>query len=118
VRNRFTVTIHDAEFNRALHHWAAKTNQGIENATAQLATEAFRNIQLRTPVDTGNAKKSWRMRKLGRLTWIIQTAVDYMIHLEYGHSKQAPGGMVRITIDELRDAVLKIYRAAQTWKFP
>ena len=35
--------------------------------------------------------------------WIeIINGVDYIIYLEYGHSKQAPYGMVRVSMRELR----------------
>ncbi len=68
----------------------------------QICFDALRRIQDRTPVDTGNAKAGWR------LTFTVDTdtqvkasitnGVTYVIYLEYGWSKQAPRGMVRITM--------------------
>ncbi len=37
------------------------------------------------------------MLKAGGTTWIVNN-LAYAIPLEYGHSKQAPAGMVRITV--------------------
>jgi hypothetical protein len=49
-----------------------------------------------TPVDTGHAQRGWRRRKQG-----VLNNVDYITHLEDGHSKQAPSGIARPTIKEI-----------------
>lgn len=38
-------------------------------------------------------------------TWIVSNSLPYAKRLEYGWSKQAPAGMVRLTAQELPDAI-------------
>lgn len=96
-----------------------------------LTLEAHRRVVMRTPVDTGRARGNWQVsiglpargvlgsrdrsgaatvsRGLGTIkridgtldSWVVNNVV-YIRALEYGHSKQAPNGMVRVTIEELR----------------
>ena len=88
--------------------------------------EAERRIIMRTPVRTGRAKNSWHTVKgnepdafqytdnegnafdgaLGLPAgdpWeaVVGSNVVYMIALEAGHSRQAPNGMVAITLAEI-----------------
>jgi len=43
----------------------------------------------------------------GREQWVeIINGVEYVIYLEYGHSQQAPYGMVRLSMREIRGAQL------------
>lgn len=94
-----------------------------------IVLECHRRVVLRTPVDTGRAKGNWQIGNdmptvsLNRLdptgsaaiaeaiafaqtltledvTWIINNLV-YIRSLEYGHSSQAPDGMVGVTAAEV-----------------
>jgi hypothetical protein len=49
-----------------------------------------------TPVDTGTARRGWRRKKQD-----VLNNVEYITHLEDGHSKQAPSGIARPTIKEI-----------------
>lgn len=49
-----------------------------------------------TPVDTGRARRGWRRKKQD-----VLNNVEYITHLEDGHSKQAPSGIARPTIKEI-----------------
>lgn len=40
--------------------------------------------------------------------WFIFNPVPYALALEYGHSKQAPGGMYRLAIERYRPVVAKV----------
>jgi hypothetical protein len=88
-------------------------------------------IQTKTPVDTGRARASWhavlpntsqdsftysdRQGKkfdgtlpntgTGPMDTVVGSNVEYMIFLEAGHSKQAPSGMVALSLSELRGAL-------------
>lgn len=103
----------------------AKAAPGI--VVRKAALEIHRDIVLGTPVDTGRARASWGvgLNRYGDLTvttvdkdgtktihraaaalasyrpgdsiW-IGSALPYIVPLEYGHSRQAPAGMVRIAI--------------------
>ena len=66
------------------------------------ANEALARIMNKTPVDTGRARAGWRVAKTGKLKFTVFNTVHYIIYLEFGHSKQAPRGMVAITIQELK----------------
>ena len=77
----------------------AKYDKRID-ALVDVVDEAASEIQIRTPVDTGVARKGWKRTEAdGYIYWT--NGVDYIRALEYGHSKQAPRGMVRITLAEL-----------------
>lgn len=70
-----------------------------------MALEAFVRIKNRTPVDVGFARAGWRI-KVEKWTkdWIVVdmwNEVHYIIFLEYGWSKQAPMGMMRVTLEEM-----------------
>lgn len=97
--------------------------------------EAIRRVTLRTPVRTGRARGNWfpsgdtpshekdeaiRDRSgalsIGRSvefasrvragrSYFIMNNLSYIAALEYGSSKQAPQGMVRVTAAELRGLV-------------
>jgi hypothetical protein len=46
-------------------------------------------------------------------TAYITNSLPYAIHLEFGHSQQAPGGMVRITVARFQQIVLEAIRNNQ-----
>lgn len=87
-----------------------------------VALELFTKIQQKTPVDTGEARRSWTFQAIPE-GYVISTHVPYMPVLEYGlymtladdatgsmretsktidgFSKQAPKGFVRLSIKEV-----------------
>lgn len=68
-----------------------------------LCNEIFDLIVSRTPVDTGNCQAAWQIYFSDENTCEISNSVDYVSYLEDGWSKQAPNGMVQITLDEISD---------------
>ena len=70
-----------------------------------LALEAFNRMRARTPVDTGFAKAGWRiLSEKWTKDWIvvdIWNEVNYIIFLEFGWSKKAPLGMMRVTLEQM-----------------
>lgn len=103
-----------------------------------LSLEALRGVVLGTPVDAGRARGNWqvtqdvpaagfdaeRKDKAGNetiqqgsaevgnakpftISWITNN-VPYIEPLENGHSKQAPHGMARLTIERLRRFVGRV----------
>ena len=77
----------------------AKYDKRVD-ALIDVADEAGAEVQVRTPVDTGEARKGWKRAVVGDYIYWTN-GVDYIRRLEYGHSKQAPNGMVRITLADL-----------------
>lgn len=77
------------------------------------AVETYKRIKRRTPIDTGRARAGWLLddasvyhyRGATRVRIKITNAVPYVRYLEYGWSKQAPAGMVRISLLELEQRV-------------
>jgi hypothetical protein len=72
-----------------------------EKQARLLANDIFRGVKDLTPVDTGKAKRGWRLLRR-RFGFIINNSVKYVPYLERGHSKQAPRGMVKPTLERLR----------------
>lgn len=122
-------------FQADLLKWAKKTVKKCENIGPMIALELFSKIVQYTPVDTGRARANWQIGgslgsssvnlydasgqgtvKYGAdiissldsgasVIWIFNNLV-YILPLEYGHSNQAPNGMVRRAISEF-GAILK-----------
>lgn len=81
-----------------------------------VALELFTKIQQKTPVDTGEARRSWTFQPIPD-GYLISTPIPYMPALEYGlypnppkggkgktidgFSKQAPKGFARLSIKEV-----------------
>lgn len=61
----------------------------------------------RTPIDTGQAKRSWGMApNTDDLDSKMEVSVrshtaEYIVALEYGHSRQAPAGMLRVSMRDI-----------------
>lgn len=95
--------------------------ESIKGSIADSVAQLYKEIVDRTPVDTGEAHRSWEINygfgfnkaaatfqgkqqsvidkdryQLGT-TIEIRNELPYMQRLEYGWSKQAPKGMVRIS---------------------
>lgn len=104
----------------------------VDDFLRALTLETDRRLVLRTPVDKGRARGNWnitmgapdfsttdRVNKAGipatpghvkallgsniRRSIFIVNGLPYVPRLEFGWSKQAPNGMVRITAAEMRE---------------
>lgn len=105
--------------------------------TEKLAFDLHSKITRRTPVDTGRARHSWQVQEgspnstvapenptgppldvspfpegkiSGQAPVYITNALDYVVYLEAGTSRQAPAGMVKLAILEVQaeaNAILK-----------
>jgi hypothetical protein len=103
----------------------------VKLAIQKITMEAFKRVVLRTPVDTGRARANWSVSEGSPVTYSVsendksgtatlRKASDgveawectgsiflannlaYIAPLEFGHSGQAPNGMVRITVAEMQ----------------
>lgn len=99
-------------FSVDITKFVKKTNGNADKVMRKIVFDLTRNIIKRTPVDTGRARAAWQVGrslptsgKGSQSTgWIhagdvvyIANNVEYILALEYGHSTQAPHGMMRIT---------------------
>ena len=62
-------------------------------------------VQSLTPVDTGRARAGWMLENKKENEIVVLNNVNYIIYLEHGHSRQAPSGMTRITIEEIKGKI-------------
>ena len=104
-----------------------RVNNRMDTVIRKSTIELFGRVVKMTPVDTARAKGNWQctvgspatdeidrldksgstvmaevkqnVPKAGNVVWLANN-VPYIRALEYGHSKQAPEGMVRIAVAE------------------
>jgi len=116
-------------FNSDLKRFAKSTDVALDMAVRKIAFDAFGMITKKTPVDTGRARANWNVsvdsvdRSVDEEATKIQTpdinkgdglkpifivnSLDYIQDLENGMpdgSRQAPDGMVAVTMNELRNS--------------
>lgn len=127
-----------------LHKWADKIEANVDDLAKNLAFSAFEGVTQRSPVDTGRFKGSWQIKQgspnlrvlpegshstSGQgeprkvqgvaesepgLPWFITNNLDYGPALEDGNSRQAPNGMVKLTMADLKRFVRQEVRKLQT----
>jgi hypothetical protein len=122
------------QFSLSIEKFVAKAGANIDAVIKKVSLDMFRSIVLMSPVDTGRFRANWQIQidavprgtlqlddKLGTATITREAAklagvragdvvyfannLPYAIPLEYGHSKQAPGGMVRLTVQRFQTLV-------------
>lgn len=113
--------------------WAQRAQDKLALAVRKIAIDAFTRIVIRSPVDTGRFRGNWQVsienipsgssdtgKSEGEVIGEINSVVGqmrvgqsiffvnnlpYARRLEYGWSKQAPNGMVRLTVQEFQPIV-------------
>lgn len=112
------------QFNVDLEKFAQKLGLLKSTVYQRMALEIWNSITKRAPVDTGRARSSFNLAIGapdptvpppgtygepsppnvagidGNEVVFITSNLDYIEPLENGHSKQAPGGMVFISVNE------------------
>jgi len=125
-----------AEFALSLAGFAEKAAANVSQVVRKVSLSAMTDVVLRSPVDTGRFRANWNtsiggmdastasppdksgQAAIARGTAHLATAdglqdifitnsLPYAIPLEYGHSKQAPAGMVRITVTQRQAFISK-----------
>ena len=119
-------------FSLDIGAWVEKAKDRADLVVRKVALDLSTKIILKTPVKSGRARGHWGLgvnaihygsgidksgsATIAQVSTTIQGAkagdriylannLPYIGRLEYGHSKQAPSGMVRTTIDEFQAAV-------------
>jgi hypothetical protein len=117
-------------YKQVLKKTERETHQRLNKALQNTAIEGINRLVDRTPVDTGAAKFHWFMRlvpdekfdptrvdpsgeqpkkgakrtaklfRIGQIVYLVNSA-PYFKYLEHGSSKQAPQGVVAITLAEM-----------------
>lgn len=123
-------------FELDIQRFVDKAKGNVDLVIRKIALDMFKRVIMKSPVDTGRFKGNWQVAigsmpagtleiddKTGAATISKVTAATlglsagqtiylvnnlaYARRLEYGHSKQAPSGMVRITVQEFPGVVNK-----------
>jgi hypothetical protein len=126
-------------FAEDISKWTAKTQAKVETAVRKIALDVFTEVILMSPVDTGRFRGNWQVAigsiptgtleiddKAGTATIAKADAVvlglepgqtiylvnnlPYAIPLEMGSSDQAPGGMIRLTVQRWKPIVEAVGR--------
>jgi len=67
----------------------------------EVADEAFKKAKSNTPIKTGNARRNWT-KSVTAKDAVIQNRVPYIERLEAGASRQAPKGILKPTLTEIK----------------
>lgn len=125
------------KFSLDLRKFVQKAQGNADQVVRKVALDVFRGVVLKTPVDTGRARGSWGLgvntlepgpherfdpegaaaigEALAKLQGVkaggvifVASNLSYINELEFNHhSKQAPNGMVRITVMEYQTFINK-----------
>lgn len=123
-----------AEFNGQIEAFMSEQEENLRQFVVKIGFEALKRVVQKTPVDTGRARGNWQVsvgqpietvrderdKRGGRTisegfdvmdaqaqpygVVYISNNVDYIGPLEDGSSKQAPEGMVAVTVAEIEAA--------------
>lgn len=128
-----------ASFADQVAAFTTKTEAKIEIAIRKIALDVFREVIMMSPVDTGRFRGNWQVAigamptgtvelddkagtatlekaqaeamglKAGETIFLINN-LPYARALEYGLSQQAPGGMIRLTVQRWKPIVEAVGR--------
>lgn len=127
-------------FSLQVERWSNNAKAKADLIVRKLALDMFTRVVLRSPVDTGRFRGNWQVRigsvptgvldkvdksgniaisninsealsfKAGQVIYLVNN-LPYARRLEHGWSKQAPAGMVKITVQEFKPIVDQLARA-------
>lgn len=124
------------QFSIDVSAWCAQVPKDADKIYRKVCIEVSRGVIMMSPVDEGRFRGNWqaaigsppsqpieRKDKSGGvtvadavsvaaqlrtgMTFFLVNNLPYALPLEYGHSKQAPAGMVRVTVARWQDIVSK-----------
>ena len=72
-------------FIRTLNNASNNFDMEAEKSLGRVASRLINKVKLKTPVDSGVLRRSWRAKKDGELARVIYNNVHYAPHIEYGH---------------------------------
>ncbi|RTL09101.1 MAG: HK97 gp10 family phage protein [Acidimicrobiia bacterium] len=120
-----------ARWSIPLDRFAEQKKDDLRDVVRKITFDVFRRVVLRSPVDTGRFRANWNVTfgapsyttsasteqgrglneaakaltlPVGGVCW-LSNGLPYAQRLEYGWSKQAPAGMVRVTVAEFDSIV-------------
>lgn len=125
-----------SSFELQIGQFVQRAKGNVDLVFRKVSLDVFKRVVMKSPVLTGRFKGNWQVAigsapegvltiddKAGTATIAkitaatlglkagqvihLQNNLEYSIPLEYGHSKQAPAGMVRTTVQEFNAIVNK-----------
>ena len=72
-------------FIRTLNNANNNFDEEVEKSLSSISQKLIAKVKLKTPVDSGTLRRSWRVKKEGDLARIIYNNIHYAPHIEYGH---------------------------------
>lgn len=116
------------EFGQALSNLGERVGNNAQQVFKKAVFMFLQQVAMRTPVDTGRARAGWQLTADNTSDYVpppgdysdydisaipnvpnavsfycISNNVEYILALEDGHSKQAPAGMIALTMAEFAD---------------
>ena len=82
----------------------------VEQMVRQISQDLFDTVKRFTPVRSGRAKRSWRIRKERKYSYEVSNRVPYIDRLDQGYSKQARGGITRPATTEVLNRARRRFR--------
>lgn len=116
-------------FTLDIQRFVDKAKGNLDLVVRKVSLDLFKRVIMKSPVDTGRFKGNWQVAigsipagvlevndkdgtatisrvtaeamnlRAGETIYLVNN-LDYARALEYGHSKQAPAGMVRLSVAE------------------
>jgi hypothetical protein len=132
----------EGSFAIQLAEFAEQAKEAIDSTLREVVIEIGNSVIRMSPVDTGRFRGNWQFSigapapgtldvvdkdgsaamariegdsllfKAGETAYIVNN-LPYAIPLEYGHSDQAPGGMVRVTLARFQQIIEEAIRNNQ-----
>ena len=72
-------------FIRTLNNASNSFDEEASKRLNNISQKLIKKVKLKTPVDSGLLRRSWRSKKEGDLARIVYNNVHYAPHIEYGH---------------------------------
>ena len=72
-------------FIRTLNNATNNFDEEASKSLNKISQKLIAKVKLKTPVDSGVLRRSWRVKSEGQLAKIIYNNVKYGPHIEYGH---------------------------------
>lgn len=127
-------------FASDLRKFAERAGKSLDDTCRAVAIKWFSSTVMSTPVDTGRLRGNWQMTLgapaagvtdvadksgqmvvstiaqqvggVGKVNYLVNN-LPYAESIEYGHSKQAPQGMVRINFIRIKSIIEQTAREYQ-----
>ena len=80
------MNIHGLDnFIRTLNNASNNFDEEASKSLNKISQKLVAKVKLKTPVDSGVLRRSWRVKKDGDLARIVYNNVHYAPYIEYGH---------------------------------